>query len=167
MFTVLSNIRNSNLYLIAAVAVTLIAILTIAIAPSVISSQPALIPGTGGSNANDLFRQEELALYDRPTASSIGGPAFFEYRRGEWSIGVVDAMSAFRQEELSLYNRSTASSLGSPAFYEYRQGEWSVGPVDAIGEFRQEELLLYNRSADSSIGGAAFYEYRRGEWTGQ
>jgi len=66
-----------------------------------------------------------LALYDRPAASSIGSPAFYEYRRGEWLLGVVDPIGEFRQEELLLYNRSENSSIGGVAFYEYRRGEWA------------------------------------------
>ena len=125
MFTVLSNIRNSNPYLVLAVAVTVVAILTIAVAPSIVMPKPAAIPETGGPNAHDLFRQEELALYNRPAASSIGSPAFFEYRRGEWSLGAVDPVGAFRQEELLLYGHSADSSIGGAAFYEYRRGEWT------------------------------------------
>jgi hypothetical protein len=185
MFTVLPNIRNSKMYLVVAAAVALLAVLAVAIAPSIalhpssnnpesvdlsLPARPVVIPPTGSQEAHDEFRKEELALYDRlgPSTSSIGGLAFYEYRRGEWvMIGAIDPIGELRREELSLYNRSTDSSLGGPAFYEYRQGEWLLGAVDAIGAFRQEELLLYNRSANSSIGGAAFYEYRRGEWTGQ
>ena len=185
MFTVISNIRNSKMHLIVAAAVTLLAVLAIAIDPSIVlrpssnvpasedlslPARPVVIPVTGGQEAHDLFRREELALYDRLglSTSSIGGPAFYEYRRGEWvMIGSIDPIGEFRREELSLYDRSANLSIGGAAFYEYRQGEWSLGAVDPIGAFRQEELLLYNRSANSSIGGAAFYEYRRGEWTGQ
>ncbi len=61
MFTVLSNTRNSNLYLISALAILVVILLTFAIAPSITASAPSIIPVTGAQNA------------------------YLDYRRGEWS----------------------------------------------------------------------------------
>ena len=167
MRTVSSNTRNISLYLVAAMAITLLGLLMKPGIPSITLARKVLIPDTGSKNAADIFRQEELALYNRPAASSIGSPSFFEYRRGEWSTGGMSAADAFRHEELALYNRQAASSIGSPSFFEYRRGEWPTAGVDAIGAFRQEELSLYHRTGGSSIGSPAFIEYRRGEWFGE
>lgn len=124
MRTVSSNTRNVSLYLVAAMAITLLGLLMKPGIPSITLSRKVLIPDTGSKNAADIFRQEELALYNRPAASSIGSPSFFEYRRGEWSTGGMSAAEAFRHEELALYDRQAASSIGSPSFYDYRRGEW-------------------------------------------
>ena len=125
MFTVSTSTRNSSLYLIAAVLIVLLGLLLFRPGlPSITASNQPMIPDTGRQNAQELFRSEELALYDRPAASSIGSPSFYEYRRGEWTSGSLDVTGEFRQEELLLYKRHAGSSLGSPAFYDYRRGEW-------------------------------------------
>jgi hypothetical protein len=165
MFTVMSSTRNLSLYVIGAVAIVLIGLLLQPVLPVITGPRPALIPVTGNHNAGDLFRQEELSLYDRPAASSIGSPSFLDYRRGEWSTSGMSAAESFRHDELALYSQRSVSSIGSPSFMDYRRGEWSSS-VDAMGAFRQEELSLYNRPA-SSIGSDSFFEYRRGEWSGQ
>jgi hypothetical protein len=125
MLTVTSNTRNVSLYIIAAVAITFLGLLIRPGMPAITVARQPLIPDTGGQqSAQELFRSEELALYDRPAASSIGSPSFYEYRRGEWTSGPLDVTGEFRQEELLLYKRQAASSIGSPAFYDYRRGEW-------------------------------------------
>jgi hypothetical protein len=99
MFTVLSNTRNSKLYLIVAVIILLAVFLTVAIPPSIVTPKPALIPVTGVQDANKLFHQaEERSLYNRP-ASSIRDESFFEYRRGEWSAKPIDSRYEFRRGE--------------------------------------------------------------------
>ena len=50
MFTDLTNTRNSNLYLVIALAITLVVILTFALAPSIAALKSALIPVTGSQN---------------------------------------------------------------------------------------------------------------------
>ena len=47
MFTVLSNTRNSNMYIVLALAITLVVLLTFAVAPSIAAPKPALSPVTG------------------------------------------------------------------------------------------------------------------------
>jgi hypothetical protein len=118
MFTVISNIRNSKMYLIVAAVVTLLAVLAIAIAPPIVlrpsSNDPAsvdlslparavVIPPTGGQAASvgdaiRELRQEELSLDNSSMAYSPGSATFDEYDLGE-----------FRREELLLYNYSAAS----------------------------------------------------------
>ena len=132
--------KNRSILVIAALSLLLV---TMAVSRS-FSSDPTPkdlsgpsglvnVPVTGGQDAHDMFCQEELTLYDCPTASSLG-----------------KAIRELRQEELSLNDRQTASPPGSAAFYEYQ-----------LGEFRREELC--NRSENSSLGGAGFHEYCRGE----
>ncbi|MGE5250599.1 MAG: hypothetical protein ACM3QS_10355 [Bacteroidota bacterium] len=119
MNATLSSSRRTGSYVMVALAVVLVMSAVLAIRAFIAAPRHAVIPATGGQNAQALFRQEELSLYNRPAASSVGGPAFFEYRRGEWSTHSVDAMGQFRQEELSLYDRPAASDLADPAFHRY------------------------------------------------
>ena len=87
----------------------------------------------------------------QPASSSIGSPAFYEYRRGEWSP-----------------NAAVASSIGGAAFYEYRQGEWSINlnPQRDVSNsaFRQGERTA-NLSPD--LHDFANYQHRQGEWFGK
>jgi hypothetical protein len=55
MFTVLPNTRNANLYLIAALAMLLIAILSFAVIPSIKAPTPELVPVTSISAAPEDF----------------------------------------------------------------------------------------------------------------
>jgi hypothetical protein len=81
-----------------ALAITFVIILGLALGPSIAIRQPSLIPVTGYRNANELFRQEELKLYDHP-ASSLGSDSFYEYRMGEWPVKPVDSRFEFRRGE--------------------------------------------------------------------
>lgn len=63
MFTVLSNTRNSNLYLIVALATVLVAVLAFAVAPSIVVPKPVIIPVTNSQNAYVEFLRGEKALY--------------------------------------------------------------------------------------------------------
>ncbi len=103
MFTVLSNTRNSNFYLLSALAIVIAVLLTIT------SARPL-------SNAS--------ASADNP-ASYYGSPAFYEYRRGEWGISITDtnpdtSNSEFRQDERTA---SLSPDLRDFANYQHRQGE--------------------------------------------
>lgn len=84
--------------LIFAVAIVFVVILTFALGPSITIPAPSLIPATGNQNANELFRQEELMLYNR-TSSSVGSESFYEYRMGEWPVKQIDARYEFRRGE--------------------------------------------------------------------
>jgi hypothetical protein len=57
MFTVLSNIRNTNLYIIVALAITLVVILAFAVAPSIAAPRFAVIPVTGISEYADFYQR--------------------------------------------------------------------------------------------------------------
>ena len=63
MFTVLSNTRNSNLYLIVALATALVAVLAFAVVPAFPAPEPAIIPATGSQNAYVEFLRGEKAIY--------------------------------------------------------------------------------------------------------
>ena len=84
-------------------------------------------------------------------SSSIGSPAFYEYRRGEWSSNAV-----------------VASSMGGAAFYAYRQGEWSINlnpqRDTSNSAFRQGERTA---SLSPDLREFANYQHRQGEWSGK
>lgn len=87
------------------------------------------------------------------TTSSLGSPAFYEYRRGEWAPSVT-----------------SSSWIGSPAFYEFRRGEWaSIVPASSIGsaafyEYRQGE---WTARLAPDLRDFSNYQYRQGEWFGK
>lgn len=62
MFTVLSNTRNSNLYLIAALAIVAVVLLTFAVVPAISAPEPALVPVTGISEAGSDYYQRHPEL---------------------------------------------------------------------------------------------------------
>jgi hypothetical protein len=90
MFTVLSKTRNSNLYLIAALATLIVVLLTFAVAPTIAAPKPVLVPVTGISEAaSDYFqRHPELKVPAVVTANMAGD---FSLRHPEWTIGVQKA----------------------------------------------------------------------------
>ncbi len=58
MFTVLSSIRKPSLYLIAALAVMVIVLLTFAVVPAMSAARPAAMPVTGNSDmTSDYFQR--------------------------------------------------------------------------------------------------------------
>lgn len=75
MFTALSNTRKTNLYLIIALAIVLIAILSLAVIPSIAAPKPAGIPITGVSDYADYYqRHPELSM---PAGTSIDTTDYF------------------------------------------------------------------------------------------
>lgn len=86
MFTVLSNIRNTNLYLIAALAIALVAILSLAVVPSIAAPKAALIPVTGIAESPDYYqRHPELRV---PGAVIVDITGDFYLRHPAWSANL-------------------------------------------------------------------------------
>jgi hypothetical protein len=71
MFTVLSNTRNSNLFLIGALAIVVVALLTLAIVPAISAPQPAAAPAARLSEAGSDYyeRHPELRVSTTLTES--------------------------------------------------------------------------------------------------
>jgi cell division protein FtsW (lipid II flippase) len=117
MNTVLSNTRNSNLYLIVALAVMTVVLLIFAIAPSISLRSSAVIPVTGAQNINLEFRRGEW------TTGASAYQAYLDQRYGEQHQGkAIDAQAAyleFRQGE------QTTGVNAANAYIEFRRGEWS------------------------------------------
>ena len=140
MFTVLSNTRNSNLYIITALAIMLVVFLTLAVAPSIAAPKPAIIPVTGNQNAYVEFLRGEKAMYANPVGLSESLSA---YRAGEKAVymSAVDstsALSTYRLGEKAIYANS--ADLGN-ALATWRLGEKGIVRSDAL----ESALLTYRQ----------------------
>jgi hypothetical protein len=117
MFAVLSNTRNSNLSQIGALAILVIVLAAIALAPSLALTAPAIIPATGPQSSNLEFRRGEW------TSSASAYQAYLDQRHGEQMAGPAYNASAalleFRQGE------QDAGPTAAQVYLDYRRGEWS------------------------------------------
>jgi hypothetical protein len=117
MFTVLSNTRNSNLYLIAALAIMVVVLLTVAIAPSISLHSPAVIQVTGAQNIDLAFRRGEW------TTGASANQAYLDQRYGEQHLGLaIDAQAAYQEFR---HGEQTTGVSAAKAYLDYRRGEWS------------------------------------------
>ncbi|HEY3476399.1 MAG TPA: hypothetical protein VGK56_17425 [Anaerolineales bacterium] len=90
MFTVLSNTRNSNLFLIGALAIVVITLLTLAIVPAVSAPQPAAAPASRLSEAgSDYYQRHPELSVSTALESDMGGD--FYLRHPEWASNVQNA----------------------------------------------------------------------------
>lgn len=80
------------------IAAILVILIMAALTPNITLPGTSIIPVTGNQSANEMFRQEELALYNR-TTSSIGSESFYAFRMGEWATKPIDARYEFRHGE--------------------------------------------------------------------
>jgi len=128
MFTVLSNIRNSHLYVVVALAITLILISTLPFVPSIPAPKPAVIPVTGSQNAYVEFLRSEKAMYVNP-------------------VGLHDALTAHHLGEKAIYAESIALDI---ALYAWRFGEKTLSastdlnwlPHPDLSHFREKNVAL-------------------------
>jgi hypothetical protein len=133
MFTVLSNTRNSNLYLIAALAIIIVALLTLAITPSISLHSAVAIPITGAQDSHLDFRRGEwttgASAYQAYLAQRYGEQhqgkvlsaeaAYLEQRHGEQTIDRNDTYLPLPPGKQALIDAS------QKAYLEFRRGEWS------------------------------------------
>jgi hypothetical protein len=96
MFTVLPNTRNSNLYLLIALAVAFIAILAFTVIPSIGTPNSAYIPATDSEVAYAHYIQGEKTILVSPLESALQA-----YRLGEKNtMNSLDAvLVVYRQGE--------------------------------------------------------------------
>jgi hypothetical protein len=83
MFTVLSNTRNSNLYMIVALAVMVVALLAFAIVPAISAPKSALAPEAAGSDVTSDYYQRHPELNIGVAPASVLNADFFE-RHPDW-----------------------------------------------------------------------------------
>jgi len=82
--------RNSNPYIITALAITFVVVLSFTIASAIVAPKPAFVPVTGSQNAYVDFLHGEKQVF----ANSVGlGAAFSMYLAGEKALNMkaVDA----------------------------------------------------------------------------
>jgi len=143
MFTVLSNTRNTHMYLILAVAIAAVILLTISVAPSIDTPRPAHIPVTAGEDAYVEYLRGEKTIYANPSALSDALSAYHRGEKAPFEAALQSdvALTQFLAGEkvlfenpmdlgaaLMAYHRGekfVAPSLES-AMWEYRQGEWGL-----------------------------------------
>ena len=150
MFTVIPATRNSNLHLVSALAIMVIILFaTVAAHPLFNASvSPSRETSPLASPAFYEYRRGEWSPFVR--GSGIGSEAFYEYRRGEWTPIVA------------------TSFIGSAVFYAYRQGEWSIN-LNPNREASNSAFRQGERTASLSPGlrDVSNYLYRQGEWFGK
>ena len=140
MNTVLSNTRNSNMYVVIALAITLVVLLTFAVAPSIPAHRPALVPVSGSQNGYVEFLRGEKAMYAHPAGLS---EALSAYHLGEKAISAnavesTSALSAYRLGEKAIYANS--ADLGQ-AFSTWRFGEKVIVRTGAL----ESAILTWRR----------------------
>ena len=91
MFTVLSNTRNSNLYLIAALAIAAVVLLTFAVVPAISAPEPALVPVTAGISeaGSDYYQRHPELSVAAGIGIDVAGDIFL--RHPEWTSSVQNA----------------------------------------------------------------------------
>lgn len=95
MFTVLSKTRNSNLSLIAALAVMTVVLLTFAVMPAISAPESALVPVTGVSAAGSDYygRHPELRGSGAIVIDTTGD---FFLRHAEWAANGQNVANPLR-----------------------------------------------------------------------
>jgi hypothetical protein len=132
MFTVLSNTRNANLYIITALAIMVLVILTFAVVPSISVPKPASIPVTGNQNAYAEFLNDEKVLYGNPARLS---EALSAYHLGEKvvyadAVNSSSALSTYRLGEKAIYGNALDASSAPLAESLESSGLACESPVD-------------------------------------
>jgi hypothetical protein len=142
MFTVFSNTRNANLYMITALATMIVVLLTFAFIPSISVNQPA------ASSENSARLSEALAAYHLGEKDGYTS-----------AVGLSSALSAYIAGEKASYTNPVALSealsvqhLGEKAVYSH------AGKLD-------DALIAYHLGEKTMAGSleAAMWEYIQGE----
>ena len=120
MNTTLNQNRSINLFLVAGFAITVIALLTLAVAPSIVSPKPAPISVNESQNAYLEYLRGEKVMYTNPVELNN---ALTAYHLGEKVIAgnaLESAMLEYRRGEKAIY--ATNSDI-SAALIAYHLGE--------------------------------------------
>lgn len=87
MFTVLSNTRNSNLYLIAALAITTVILLTFAVAPAISAPKSVIVPSTGISEStSDYFQRHPEVRVSTALGTDMAGDFYLRHTESASNI---------------------------------------------------------------------------------
>lgn len=118
MFTVIPSTRNSNLYLIAALAVLAVTLLTFALVPAISASRPAVIPVTGISESRSDYYQRHLELLVAAGAASLNGD--FYLRHPELSISIETGIVVDTADYILRHPELNAASSADSSDYFLR-----------------------------------------------
>ena len=145
MFTVLSNTRNSNLYIIIALAITLVVFLTLVVVPSIAAPKPAVIPVTGSQNAYAEFLSGEKVMYAAPAGLSQAILAYHAGERAAYAstIDSSSALSVYRLGEKVIYANS--ADLGDAL------SAWHFAEKGLLGSDGLEEALWNHRMGEKGL----------------
>jgi hypothetical protein len=104
------------------VTIAAVILLTITVAPSIVTPKPALIPVTAGDDAYVEYLRGEKTIYANPSALSN---ALTAYHIGEKAIyeNAADTSSAMMAYHLG--EKFVVPNIET-AMWEYRQGEWGL-----------------------------------------
>jgi hypothetical protein len=133
MFTVLSNSHNASLYLITALAVMILVLLTFAFIPSISVNEPAALSEPNSQKAYTEYLIGEKVLYENPARLS---EALAAYHLGEKAgytsaVDVGSALSTYIAGEKVIYTNSADLDAALTA---WRAGEKTIvqaGDVEA------------------------------------
>jgi hypothetical protein len=111
MFTVLSNTRNTNLYIVIALAITLVVFLAFAGLPSIAVTESISIPVTGSQNAYAEFLSGEKVMYTNPARLSEALSAYHLGEKAAYANAVewTSAFSTYLAGEKAIYTNSVDS----------------------------------------------------------
>jgi len=129
MNTTLNQNRSFNLFIVAGFAVTIVAVLILAAAPSIIAPKPAIVPVTGSQTAYFEYLRGEKVIYMNPVERSN---ALTAYHLGEKVIignALESAMLDYRQGEKAIY--SAASDLGAALIVHHLGEKEIVNPLES------------------------------------
>lgn len=164
MFTVLSNTRSSNLYLIAVLAVMAAVLLTFTVIPAISAPGAAAVPVSRVSdNTSDFYlRHPELSIAGLPAAEMQSD---FYQRHPEWVMdaqvaaipvtGAPEGSDYFeRHSDLSL---AAANTPNAGADFYLRHPEWTIAPL----AINAEASDYFERHSDmsASAGTADLSDY--------
>lgn len=154
MFTVLSNTRNNNLYLAAALAIVMVLVVWILVAAqTILAPAPVLIPVTSMSTAGSDYyeRHPELRL---GAAAPVDATGDFYLRHPGWISAKGDPQVIIPVTGSAVYadyferhpelNRSSMAGLGGSDFFMRHPG-WTVPAgisVDLSDYYLRQRALL-------------------------
>ena len=161
MFTVLSDTRNSNLFLLGALAIVIIALSTLPIIPTISEPQPAFAPAPRLSEAgSDFYQRHPDWTWTVRNANAVGSLAPSDYfqRHPELTVPSVIGLGApdYFQRHPELTIPSIPGLDASDYFQRHPELTTSILGLGAPDYFqRHPELTIL--SAKASIDMTDYY----------
>jgi hypothetical protein len=120
MFTVLSNTRNSNLFLLGALAIVIIALFTLAIVPTISEPQPAFAPAPHLSEAgSDFYQRHPDWTWTVSTINAVGNSALSDYFQRHPELTVPSILGLGASDYFQRHPELTAPAEASVDMTDY------------------------------------------------